>query len=165
MNASFSLQSARSRWVILISILGFWLSSSLLIDVLVMPCLYLSGMLIEPLFANSGYLLFSLFNRVELLFAAVILAYVLGLGMSDRDQRTSWPVWGAVLLLGITLISTYVLTPAMGAMAVDLDLFNTLNVPSGLEMRSLHVGYLGLEAIKLLLGFGLLRFCAQQLAE
>jgi hypothetical protein len=160
MISTFSTKSNESLWTVLTCILGFWLSSSLLLDVLVMPSLYLSGMLIEPLFANSGYLLFSIFNRVELLCSAFVLTSILLLQVQpDRRWTRSLPILGGVLLLGMTLITTYGLTPAMSAMAMDLDLFNAFNAPSALDMQTLHFGYLGLELTKLIVSLVMFRFC------
>lgn len=137
-----------------------------MLDVLIMPSLYLSGMLLEPTFASGGYLLFNIFNRVEILCAAMVLTSLLIVQVQpDGSWMRSKPVVYAMLLLGMTLISTYGLTPAMSATAMDLDLFNPMNVPSQFEMQSLHFGYLGLELAKLITGLGVFRFCLQQLTD
>ena len=54
--------------------LGFWISASLVIDVLIIPSLLASGMMEQSGFVTAGYLLFGLFNHLELLCAALILS-------------------------------------------------------------------------------------------
>ncbi len=72
MATASSLQDSSSSWkVILLLTLGFWLSSILMLDGIVMPALYTSGMMTEPNFAIAGYslkitaagLLLWLYNR------------------------------------------------------------------------------------------------------
>ena len=55
----------------------FWLGGSLIIDFVVMPMLYMSGMMTAPGFASAGYSLFELFNHVEMLLSGLMLTGVL----------------------------------------------------------------------------------------
>jgi hypothetical protein len=146
--------SKRSNWqTLLVLVLAFWLSGSVFLDGLVMPSLYLSGMMTEPGFASAGYSLFWLFNRVELLCAAATLTGVLVL----RYTRHPWhrpglvSLWLAGLLLAIALIDTYTLTPSMSALGLNLNWFTpTAATPSAMDQ--LHLSYWLLDLTKLTAG-------------
>jgi Domain of unknown function (DUF4149) len=140
-----------SIWQVLLFLtLAFWLSSSVTLDGLVMPTLYTSGMMTEPGFASAGYSLFWAFNRIELLCAAAVLTSVLVL----RYTRHPWHRPGqftlvaAIVLLAIALLDTYGLTPAMGALGIQLNWFAASSEPSAL-MDRLHLSYWFLELLKL----------------
>ncbi len=140
--------------VVLFSI-AFWLSSSLLIDLIIMPSMFFSGMMRQPDFAPTGYSLFWVFNRVELICGALIISGLLIARQARTDHdvivsgiRSRWAVEVAALLLIIALTLTYWLTPAMGALGVSLNALDSLNsIPTG--MGQLHIAYWGLEALKL----------------
>ena len=53
--------------------LGFWLSGSLILDTVIIPSLLAAGMMAESGFASAGYLLFSIFNHIELVCGALVL--------------------------------------------------------------------------------------------
>jgi len=134
----------------LVFVLAFWLSGIFLLDGLVMPSLYFSGMMTEPGFAVAGYSLFWLFNRLELVCAAMILTGVLGLRYTrhpwHRPGQVSWIL--ATLLLAIALIETYTLTPNMSALGLQLDYFTAVaKIPVNMEL--LHIGYWLLDLLKL----------------
>lgn len=158
MTAIFPSVSKQSRWqTILVLVLAFWLSGSLLLDFLVMPSLYVAGMMTEPGFASAGYSLFWIFNRVELLCAAGTLTCVLVL----RYTRHPWnrpgllPLLLSGLLLAIALIDTYTLTPSMSALGLHLNwLSEAASAPAG--MNQLHVSYWILDLTKLIAGGALL---------
>lgn len=145
--------------VVLFSLM-FWFSSSLLLDFVVMPGLFVSGMMSQPDFGAAGYGLFWVFNRLELVCGALVLT---GLLVSRQDRsdrsvvasaiRSRWAVEIAAGLLAIVLVLTYALTPAMGALGASLNVFEAATLPAG--MNQLHALYFGLEALKLL-GCGLL---------
>lgn len=138
---------------ILFAVLAFWLSGSLFLDGVVMPTLYASGMMTAPGFASAGYSLFWLFNRVELLCAAVVLTSVLVL----RYTRHPWNRSGqitillSILLLSVALMDTYGLAPQMSALGLRLDWFTDSSEPPAL-MNQLHAGYWLLETLKLAAG-------------
>ncbi|NJK28011.1 MAG: hypothetical protein HC925_05090 [Coleofasciculaceae cyanobacterium SM2_3_26] len=71
--ATMPVDESRSRrWQMFVfAVLGFWLSSSLMLDFVVMPSLYVSGMMDASGFAVAGYSMFGSFNRVELLCAGL----------------------------------------------------------------------------------------------
>ena len=157
---------SRSSWLPwLLAIAGFWLSSNVVIDFLVMPVMQVSGMTAQAEFASAGYTLFWSFNRLELLCAATLLTGVLALRRQPGEfavvasgSRCRWALAIGVGLLSLVLADTYLLTPEMGAMALSLDFLNndTAIAPA---MNWLHGTYFSLEALKLLcLGF-LVRLC------
>ncbi|MEM6838301.1 MAG: hypothetical protein AAF609_15760 [Cyanobacteria bacterium P01_C01_bin.120] len=113
-------------WVLAIA--GFWFSSNLVLDLLVMPVMYISGMGAETDFAAASYSLFWSFNRLELLCAAALLTGVLALRqrpsefeISESGSRCRWALIFGLLLLSATLLDTYWLTPEMSAMAFSLE--------------------------------------------
>ena len=66
-------QLNRSSWQsTTIASLAVWLCSSLALDFVLMPGMYAAGMMNEPEFATAGYSMFWLFNRFELICAALI---------------------------------------------------------------------------------------------
>lgn len=125
------------------AVLAFWLSSSILLDFVVMPNMYAAGMMAQPGFATAGYQLFEVFNHLEVVCAALILTGILIV----RSAGTRWPIYLAVGLLAITLIYTYGLTPEMSALGLQLDQFQVREAPA--LMNQMHSGYWLLEALKL----------------
>ena len=140
-----------SKWqTILILVLAFWLSGNVLLDGLVMPSLYAGGMMTEPGFASTGYSLFWIFNRLELVCAAMVLTGVLVLRYVRHplNRPGHFSVVLAVLLLAIALIDTYGLTPSMSALGLTLNWFAAgAEVPVG--MNQLHFSYWFLDLVKI----------------
>ena len=63
-----NLESNQRRWQTIVSLtLGFWLSACIILDLVIMPSMYVSGMMNTPDFTVAGSVMFSVFNRVELL--------------------------------------------------------------------------------------------------
>jgi hypothetical protein len=158
MSALFSRASHSINWRIVAMVtLAFWLSSTLLIDLVVMPGLYAAGMMREATFATAGYSLFWIFNRLELLCAAVLLTGVLVLFYSSQrfeEQRRMVAI--ASFLFLIPVLYTYLFTPAMTQLGMTLDWFALPTaVPD--QMNQIHGAYFGLEVLKLALGGWLLR--------
>ncbi|HEY9736762.1 MAG TPA: hypothetical protein V6D06_10785 [Trichocoleus sp.] len=148
--------------------IAFWLSSSLLLDFLVMPGLFVSGMMTQDSFSTAGYSLFWLFNRVEILCGAIVLTGLLVLrqqrsesGILVSGTRSRWSLGLAMLLLGITLAYTYVLTPTMSSLGLPLNLFEPQEVPA--LMNQMHALYWALEMLKLGACGLLLRLCYSDL--
>ncbi len=125
-------------------ILTFWLSSSLLLDFVVMPSLFAAGMMTQPDFTTAGYGLFWVFNRVELLCAAFVLTGILAQQRSEQKSFASIVL--GVILLATSIVCTYFLTPQMSALGLNLNLFEPLQTPVG--MNQLHISYWTLEACK-----------------
>ena len=160
------VESIRPRWQAIVMVaLIFWLSGSLILDLVIMPSLYVSGMMTSPEFATAGNLMFWGFNRVELICAGLVATGLMVLSnLSNgfgKDQRTA--IILSLVLLAIALIDTYALTPQMSALGIQLNLFDaTAEVPTGMNL--LHQGYFGLEAVKLAVGGTLLSWCYQHQA-
>ncbi|MCG6138117.1 MAG: hypothetical protein MET45_26390 [Nostoc sp. LLA-1] len=161
MNAISTVELKRTSWQTAVMFaLGFWLSASLVLDWVIMPSLYLSGMMSQAGFATAGYVIFWNFNRLELLSAAVVLTGVLALSKTISRWHPSVIVSG-ILLLAIVLLDTYFLTPQMCAVGTSLNLFGSASaIPT--EMNLLHSGYFFLEVIKLVAGGTLLNWCWRQ---
>ena len=155
MTAISNLEFKRPIWqTAIILTLGFWLSASLVLDWVIMPSLYFSGMMSQAGFTTAGYTIFWNFNRMELLSAAVVLTGTLALSKT----RYHWSIGSivlSVLLLTIAMLDTYLLTPQMCAIGVQLNLFEAAAaIPS--TMNVLHGSYWVLEVVKLVAGGTLL---------
>ncbi|WP_040656163.1 hypothetical protein [Rubidibacter lacunae] len=150
-------QNIGSWQALLLLILGLWLGGSLMLDLLVVPCLATEGMMEATGFASVGYALFGTFNHVELVAAAAVLTVIWALHRQSAPQTSSLAI--ASVLLGCVLLSTYILTPQMSATAMSLDWFATdPSMPAA--MVPLHWGYWSAEIVKLLGGAFLLgRYC------
>jgi hypothetical protein len=129
--------------------LGFWLSGSLILDLVVMPTLWMTGMMESSGFASASYSIFWIFNRVELLCAAAILSGIWALQRgSSRVSAKQELLAGAIVLMGIATIYTFVLTPYMSGLGIDLDILDAAkSIPT--EMNQMHSIYWVLEASKL----------------
>ncbi|NJK39118.1 MAG: hypothetical protein HC835_08705 [Oscillatoriales cyanobacterium RM2_1_1] len=141
--------------------LAFWISGSLILDLVVMPSMYITGMMTQSDFVSAGSVMFSLFNRVEMLCAAISLTGLLALaatlpeGFSDRLRTVTML---SLFLLGVTLICGYSLTPEMAGLGLSLNLFDVSEVaPEG--MNQLHFQYWSLESLKLLTAGAIATWC------
>ncbi len=161
MNAVFSPGSKQPSWqAIAMFALGLWLSGSLIIDFAIMPILASAGMMSQASFATAGYSIFWVFNRIELLCAGLVLASLLALrGTSPLYHYVRrWAILLSGLLLAIALIYTYIMTPQMSALAMQLNVFEpATGMPAG--MIEMHEWYWMLEAIKLVAGATVLSWC------
>ncbi len=152
MSALSKVEYNPSRWLTIILVtLALWLGGSLVLDFVIMPSMYMTGMMNQSEFVSAGSMIFSAFNRVEVICAAVGLTGLMALGItlpegfSNRIRTLSLLALG---LLAITLTYTYSLTPQMSGLGLNLNLFNSsVEVPTG--MNQLHLSYWGLEVIKL----------------
>jgi len=161
MNTISKIEFKQPNWQTAILLtLGFWLSASLILDWVIMPSLYVSGMMTQAGFTTAGYVIFWNFNRMELLSAAVVLTGVLALSKTQSQWRLNGIVL-SVLLLAVALLDTYFLTPQMCATGINLNLFAAeTTIPA--TMSLLHGGYWALETLKLLVGAVLLNWCWRQ---
>lgn len=158
-----SMQSKRSWQNVVILTLGFWLSSSLILDWVIMPSLYISGMMTQAGFTTAGYTIFWNYNHIELLAAALVVTGVLVLNKTQAENGRRSTTALALLLLAVPLLSTYFLTPQMSATGMQLNLFDSVTeVPT--TMNLLHVGYWVLEAVKFVAG-GTLLFWGTRLPQ
>ena len=161
MNAVFSRGKPVNWPALIMFALGFWLSSSLLLDLVIIPSLSATGMMTQANFPSAGYTIFGIFNRVELVCAALVLTSFLVLGRNHNyfsSDKERWSIILSSVLLAIALTCTYFLTPQMSGLGLQLNLFEVRStMPT--EMVSMHEGYWGLEAIKLTVCAWLLRWC------
>ena len=134
-------------------VLAFWISSCLLLDLVIMPSLFAAGMMTQPDFASAGYGIFWIFNRLELLCAAFVMTGILVRQQSDESSALS--VILSSILLSITIACTYFLAPQMSSLGLNLDLFSPATVPTGMDQ--LHVSYWLLEACKVTVAGWLLK--------
>lgn len=159
-----NLESNQQRWQTIICLtLGFWLSSCIILDLVIMPSMYASGMMNTPDFTAAGSVMFSVFNRVELLCASLGLTGLLVLTATPNNfiKNTKTAIIFSIALLAIALIDTYGLTPQMTALGINLNLFESVKeVP--VAMNQMHGGYWFLEVIKLVVGATLFGWCYRQ---
>ncbi|HEY9704421.1 MAG TPA: hypothetical protein V6C58_18370 [Allocoleopsis sp.] len=143
--------------------LGFWLSSSIILDMIIMPTMYASGMIMEPDFVSAGYSMFWIFNRVELVCAGIIITgFLIIRNQQERLHKSGlYPIISSVILLAIAMTYTYILAPNMSALGMELNLFEQVKeIPA--TMNQLHFEYWGLEGLKFV-GLGtLLGWCWRQ---
>jgi hypothetical protein len=142
---------------------AFWLSGLLLIDLLMMPCLYATGMMSAPDFASAGYSIFWNFNRIELVCAALVLT---GVWIGHRQTGTihRWISGLAIALLVIALVDTYLLTPQMSGLGMHLNWFTvTDEVPDA--MNQIHGLYWVLDSLKLVGLAAIARHCFADVAR
>ncbi len=134
--------------------LGFWLSASLTMDLLVIPGLAATGMMSQGGFASAGYTIYGVFNRVELLCAALVLTSCLIL---NRTSKQVWSVVFAAILVIIALIYTYILIPQLSGIGLQ---FNGLETSTTMPVSAMimHGTYWFLEATKFAIGTILLRW-------
>ncbi|MEO0541080.1 MAG: hypothetical protein AAFZ80_09485 [Cyanobacteria bacterium P01_A01_bin.105] len=168
-----SLSTQQFRWGSLVLFVAtFWFSVSVFLDLLLMPMMYESGMMAQTGFASAGYSLFWMFNRLEMLCAALILTALLGLHQRIRDRmhavivsgsRSRWALAMGGALLGLTLVYTYLLTPEMGALGLSLTTAtDAATIPPA--MGWMHGLYWSLEVLKLGAIAGLLKLCYRDIA-
>ncbi|MEG3839657.1 hypothetical protein [Microcoleus sp. herbarium14] len=157
------VESIRPRWQAIVMVaLIFWLSGSLIIDLVIMPSFFVSGMMTSPEFATAGNLMFWGFNRVELICSGLVATGLMVLSnlFGDFGKRRRTAIILSLVLLAIALIDTYALTPQMSALGIQLNLFDAATeAPAGMNL--LHQGYFALEAVKLAVGATLLGWCYQ----
>ncbi|PSB09639.1 hypothetical protein C7B76_25030 [filamentous cyanobacterium CCP2] len=140
------VQTSKWRAIVLFT-LAFWVSGSLLLDLVIMPTLYATGMMAAPDFATAGYSVFWIFNRIELLCAALALTGILVLRNTEFFSASSrWVVPLSIALLVVPLVYTYALTPEMSSLGLPLNAFDTVEVPTA--MNQMHMGYWLLELLK-----------------
>jgi hypothetical protein len=148
----YSQSSSKLPWRYLaIGSLGFWLSTSLLLDLAILPTLWLTGMMDSAGFASAGYSIFWIFNRLELLCAAILLTTVFAspkVAPQSKDRQLQLSI-GGMMLMAIACCYTFYLAPMMSGLSVHLDWFATTSPIFSTEMARMHAIYWVLEASKL----------------
>jgi hypothetical protein len=154
---------ALSWSTIIMFALGFWLSGSLILDLVIVPGLWASGMMNQSGFASAGYIIFGIFNRIELVCAALVLTGFLVLRnrthlFYTNPLKERWSLILSGILLSVAIIYTYFLTPQISSLGLQLNQFEvTRTMPS--TMVFMHGGYWLLELLKFVVGGILLRWC------
>jgi hypothetical protein len=161
MNAIVNKNEKLINWSgLVLFILGFWLSASVLLDGVIMPCLSVTGMMIQDGFSSAAYVIFGTFNRIELLCGAMVLSAVLVFRHHHNftEKQLSLTTALATLLLAIAIIYTYILTPQLSGwgLQINFNLINSVNTMPQ-EMIFLQGTYWLLEGLKLIAGIILLR--------
>ncbi|WP_017294257.1 hypothetical protein [Geminocystis herdmanii] len=116
-------QKAINWSAIILFALGFWLSGSFLLDFVLIPALFASGMMTDGSFASAGFLIFGIFNRIELICASLVLtcAFVFAFNHNfDSKKQTLFVTFSSLLLL-IALSYTYLFIPNMSAWGLCLN--------------------------------------------
>lgn len=159
-----SFQSPVLNWQTTVLLgLSIWMSCSVVLDLVIMPTLYGAGMMQQSGFAAAGYSMFWVFNRIELVFAALVLTGVLALYslLHPMGRVGKWAIALAVFLLAIPLIYTYALTPTMSALGLEFIPFDLSDLHRTIPgaMTQLHRDYFGLEGLKFGLAGALFVLC------
>lgn len=148
--------------VIILGSLGFWLSSSLILDFVVIPSLSVSGMMNEAGFASAGFTIFTIFNHIELVCSALVLtgALVFYFRHHLNSKKEILLLTFSGILLLIALSYTYLFTPNLSGWGLSLHQFaGSAEMPK--QMIIWQEGYFVLEVIKYLLGLTIFRWCYQ----
>ncbi len=164
MNALFNRSLQTERWLAIAMLaLAFWLSGSLLFDVIILPSLAAAGMTVQPEFASLGYVLFGAFNRLELLCGSVVAVAIAAASYQGHWRQQQWsPVAVAAgVLLAIVAAYTYWLAPQMSALDAPLSWLAPPAEPMSGTMLNLQWLYWLLDGVKLALGGWLLYWCAR----
>lgn len=146
-----------------------WLGACILVDGVMMPTMAAAGMPEQPGFAAAGYRFFSTFNRLELLAGASALVGTLAAWklavLRGGMARLGSGLAGALAL--VAAIDTYVLTPHLSGLSLDLSALPAVPsaplMPFSPTMMVLQSTYWGLEGLKLMLAVGLLALCWRSL--
>lgn len=157
---SSPINLSTARAAIVVTLIA-WISASALMDFVIMPGLYVSGMMSDSGFAAAGDMIFSMFNRAELAAGALVLTGTLlwrAIAPENRGKQSAITL--AAVLFVIPFIYTYGLTPQMSGLGIQLSLFETAVVPE--TMDHLHYVYWSFELLKLVVGGVLLSWLWSQ---
>jgi hypothetical protein len=163
---NFNTGEKKLPWQTIIAlVLAFWLSCCILLDLVIIPSLFMSGVMSEGTFAPMGNIIFSLFNRIELIAAAFVLT---GLCVMWKTAETniktninSTILISAGFLLAIALTDTYIFTPQLSALGANLDLFTNKSTMC-VGMTQMHIAFWVLETTKLFIAGFLLKWSLDQ---
>ena len=118
MSTIFSTTRKEINWsAIILFSLGFWLSGSVVLDFILIPSLSISGMMNGTDFASAGFLIFGIFNHIEIVCASLILTGTLifySQGYLTSERQFSHIFFASLLLL-ISLAYTYIFIPNLTA--------------------------------------------------
>jgi hypothetical protein len=155
---NFNAGEKKLPWqTIICLVLAFWLSSCILLDLVIIPSLFMSGVMSEGIFAPMGNMIFSLFNRIELVAAAVVLTGLFVMRKTAEININSTILISASFLLAIALTDTYIFTPQLSALGANLDLFTNKSTMC-VGMTQMHIAFWVLETTKLFIAGSLLKW-------
>lgn len=163
-SSSFNVKAENKKlpWQTIISlILAFWLSSCILLDLVIIPSLFMSGVMSEGTFAPMGNIIFSLFNRIELVSAALVLTGLFVIRKTEQTTIHNTALISAGFLLAIALTDTYIFTPQLSALGANLDLFTSRSTMC-VGMTQMHIAFWVLETTKLFIAGSLLKWSLDQ---
>ena len=150
MNTIFSTTRKEINWsAIILFSLGFWLSGSFVLDFILIPCLSAGGMMTGTDFPSVAFLIFGVFNHIEIVCACLILTGILVFSSKDyfSTERKTPNILLAIVLLMIALAYTYVFVPHLTAWGL---LFNPYGGQTVMPSAMIYwqVGYWLLEIVK-----------------
>lgn len=130
-------------------VLALWLGGSILLDFVVMPTLYFTGMMDATNFASASESLFLTFNNLEIILSAIVVAAILAHRHEPEvEAHSSLGGLGLpLMMLAITFAYRYWLTPHMAGMGVSLDWLTPAEASASMMM--MHASYWLLEGLKL----------------
>ena len=160
MNTIFSPTHNKINWfAIILFSLGFWLSGSCVLDFILIPSLSVGGMMGGADFPSIGFLIFGIFNHIEIVCAALILTATLIFyfqGYFTPERQYIHVIFASLLLL-IALAYTYIFTPNLTAWGLLFNQYSAeATMPSA--MMFWHGGYWFLEISKFAIAGTLLRW-------
>lgn len=121
-----------------------WIGARLLVDGLLMPLLFSSGMMQSTDFPSMAGIFFASLDRLELMAAATLLTVTL---LGSRPGINKRFLLAANLLLAIALLQTYWLTPSLTGLGFAA--LQSGEMPSAMPLQQ---GLLwSLEAVKLII--------------
>lgn len=164
MNAVLNRSEQGTRWLAIARLaLVFWLSGSVIFDVILLPSFAATGIIAQPEFASLGYVLFGAFNRLELLCGSTVAVAIAAASYQAHWQRREWSLAAGVLaiLLAIAAAYLYWLAPEMSALDAPLAWLAPPSNPMSGTMLQLQGLYWLLDGLKLALGGWLLLWCAR----
>ncbi len=162
MNTIFSTTRKEINWsAIILFSLGFWLSGSVVLDFVLIPSLSVSGMMNGTDFASAGFLIFGVFNHIEIVCASLILTGTLvfsARGYLTQDRKAINIVFASLLLL-IALAYTYFFTPNLTAWGLLFNQFSSGDITAmPTAMKYWQGSFWFLEVMKFAIAGTLLRW-------
>ena len=150
MSTIFSTTRKEINWsAIILFSLGFWLSGSFVLDFILIPCLSISGMMAGSDFPSAAFLIFGIFNHIEIVCASLVLTgtlifYTKGYFTAERQWSN---ILFAIALLFIAFAYTYLFIPNLTAWGL---LFNPAGGQTAMPSAMMYWqgGYWLLEVIK-----------------
>jgi hypothetical protein len=160
MNTIFSPAQNKINWsAIILFSLGFWLSGSFVLDFILIPSLSVAGMMGGADFPSIGFLIFGIFNHIEIVCASLILTATLIFyfqGYFTTERKNVHVILASILLL-IALVYTYIFIPNLTAWGLLFNQYSSeATMPTA--MMFWHGGYWLLEISKLAIAGTLLRW-------